>query len=89
VLREPGKRLDSKNLTATLNHGSEYLMIWACFSYQGVSRLEFIEGIMDSAKCTEILSRNLIGSAREMGLGDFILQQDNDPKHTLALTKSI
>jgi transposase len=87
VWRESDSRLDSRNLIPTLKHGGGFIMIWACFSYHGVGRLEFIDGTMDSVKYTDILSRNLFVSAREMGLSDFILQQDNDPKHTSGLAK--
>lgn len=62
--RVPGKRLDSKNITSTPNHISGSVMIWACFSYQGVGHLEFGEKIIDSVKYTEILSRNIFATAR-------------------------
>lgn len=87
VWREPGTRLESRNLRPTIKHGGGSVMIWACFSYHGVGRIEFIEGTMDSVKYTDILARNLFSSASEMGISDFIMQQDNDPKHTSALTR--
>lgn len=62
-------------------------MVWGCFSYHGVGKLVFIDGIMDAAKYVDILSRNLCSSANSMGLSEFIFQQDNDPKHTAKLTK--
>jgi hypothetical protein len=62
-------------------------MVWGCFSYHGTGRLVFIEGTMDKYQYVEILVNNLRASASEMGLSEFIFQQDNDPKHTSKHTK--
>ncbi|GFY02488.1 transposable element Tcb1 transposase [Trichonephila clavipes] len=51
-------------------------------SWFGVGNLVFIDGIMDQPYI-DILNNNLKESAKKLGLdGNFILQQDNDPKHT-------
>ena len=43
---------------------------------------------MNAAKYREILEDNLILSVRELRLGRrFVLQQDNDPKHTVKATQ--
>ncbi len=42
---------------------------------------------MDAALYCSILSDNLFASAEKMGLGEFIFQQDNDPKHVSKLAK--
>lgn len=62
-------------------------MVWACFSYYGIGRLVFIDGTMDAVKYVSILANNLPQSASEMGLSEFIFQQDNDPKHTSKLAE--
>lgn len=50
----------------------------------GVGNLQFIEDIMDHMKYIEILRGNLHTSVDRLGLGRrWILQQDNDPKHTV------
>lgn len=87
VWREPRTGLNSENLSPTIKHGGISVMVWACFSYHGKGRLVFIDGIMDAAKYCCILSDNLFASVDEMGLSDFIFQQDNDPKHTSRLAK--
>ena len=56
-------------------------MVWACFSYNGVGKLVFINGIMDSPYYLYVLSENLSESAQLMGINNFIFQQDNDSKH--------
>ena len=42
---------------------------------------------MTGAVYVDLLSRNLEASAREMGLDEWIFQQDNDPKHTSRLVQ--
>ncbi|ORD95353.1 TCB2 [Hepatospora eriocheir] len=42
---------------------------------------------MTGAAYKQILAQNLRQSAIEMGLDEFILQQDNDPKHTSNVVK--
>lgn len=63
-------------------------MVWGCFSYNGVGKLHFIDGIMNAAEYCSILSDNLLASVEELKMNSFIFQQDNDPKHTSKLAKS-
>ncbi|ORD96115.1 TCB2 [Hepatospora eriocheir] len=60
-------------------------MFWGCISSQGVERLVEVESTMTAASYRQILSQNLLASAREMRLDEFIFMQDNDPKHTARL----
>ena len=87
VWRKPGTGLHSKNICPTLKFGGGSVMVWACFSYHGVGKLVFIDGIMDAVKYVTILSENLELSASKMGLNEYIFQQDNDPKRTSKLAK--
>jgi len=58
-------------------------MVWGAMSYNRVGNLQIIEGKMCKEDYIQILDRNLKESARKMKLGrNFILQQDNDPKHS-------
>ena len=58
-------------------------MIWGCFSYEGVGNIEFISGNMTGQMYINILHKNLLESASNMGLqNNFIFMHDNDPKHT-------
>ena len=63
-------------------------MIWGCFSSMGTSELLVIHGRMNDSMYREILEKNLQKSATSFGQGrNFVLQPDNDTKHTAKLTK--
>lgn len=74
VWREPGTELNNKHLTPTVKFGGGSIMVWGCFSYCGVGKLVFIDGIMDAALYCSILSDNLMSSASELGMCDLIFQ---------------
>ncbi|GFU86386.1 transposable element Tc1 transposase [Trichonephila clavipes] len=83
VWRKPNTDLDPKNLRPTVKHGGGSVMVWGCMASNGVGNLVFIDGIMDHMLFIDILNSNLKKSAKKLGLdGNFIFQQDNDPKHT-------
>jgi transposase len=56
--------------------------VWGCFCAHGVGRLSLIEGIMNSKVYTFILDNELRPSVKTLfKRKQYILQQDNDPKH--------
>ncbi|ORD98750.1 TCB1 [Hepatospora eriocheir] len=87
-LRRPrGFRGKENFMTPTVKHGKGSIMVWGCFSYEGVGRIEIIKGNMIALYYTKILNRNLFKSVDELSISDnYIFQQDNDPKHKAALT---
>ena len=70
-------------LRGSVKHGGGDVMVWGSMSWKGVGKLTFIDEKMDASMYCEILKANLQPSTKKLRMGnDFILQQDNDPKHT-------
>ena len=90
VWRQPNTAFQEKNLVPTVKHGGGSIMVWGCFSAAGTGRLADIKGIMNSAGYQEILNKNVGPSVKKLKLHvgcRWVLQQDNDPKHTSKSTK--
>ena len=88
VRRPKGKRTDAKHMVPTVKHGGGNIMVWGCFSRNGVGPLYPISGIIDKTMYKGILQDIMLPYAKEkMGRG-CIFQQDNDLKHTSGLVKS-
>ncbi len=63
-------------------------MLWGCFSAKGPGRLICVKERMNGAMYCEILSGNLLPSARALKMKHgWVFQHDNDPKHTARATK--
>ncbi|MGL6119347.1 MAG: transposase [Fusobacteriaceae bacterium] len=63
-------------------------MIWGCIGYNGVGKLDIIDGNMDSIKYVRVLSTALHESVEILNMNDkFVFQQDNAPCHTSKYTK--
>ena len=52
-----------------VKHGGGSIMMWGCFTSAGTGKLVRIEGMMDGAKCREILEGDLFQSSRDLRLG--------------------
>lgn len=88
VWRKKNAEMLPQNLVPTVKHSGGSLMVWGCMSAAGVGKLHFIEGTMDHKMYINILKENLNVSAEKLGLqGNYIFQQDNDPKHTALNTR--
>ena len=66
----------NKNIIAAIKCGAGN-MLWCCFSAKETGRLHRTEGKMDGAKYREILSENLLASARTLKMGVPAWQWDN------------
>ncbi|KAJ4928544.1 hypothetical protein JOQ06_016335 [Pogonophryne albipinna] len=63
-------------------------MLWGCFSAKGPGRLIRVKERMNGAMYREILSDNLLPSARALKMKrGWVFQHDNDPKYTARATK--
>ena len=69
----------------TVRHEGASIMLWGCFAADGITQLQKVDGIMRNYKEQYL---NLKSSARNLKLGrKWILQQNNDPKHTAHVVK--
>uniref|UniRef100_A0A3B1KFI9 Tc1-like transposase DDE domain-containing protein n=1 Tax=Astyanax mexicanus TaxID=7994 RepID=A0A3B1KFI9_ASTMX len=73
-----------KNIILNIKHGGGSVMVWGCFAVLGPGQLDVIDGTMNSAVYQTILEKESIRpSVRDLKLRcTWVLQQDNDPKHT-------
>lgn len=88
VWRKDGEAYLPKNTVPTVKFGGGNIMIWGCFSANGVGKISIINGRMNAESYQNILEDNLMPSVEKLKLpSDWIFQQDNDPKHTARSTK--
>lgn len=87
VRRKVGERCNSKCILPTVKHGGGSVMVWGSFCHDGVGALVKINGILKKEQYHSILQRSAIPSGIGLIGHGFILQQDNDPKHTSKLCK--
>ena len=88
VWRKNGTAFKKHNTVHTIKFGGGSIMIWGRFSSKGTGELQVIHGRMNSSMYGEILEKNLHESATSSGHArNFVLQHDNDPKHTAKRTK--
>lgn len=88
--RRPTKILKDHHVTQTVKFGGKSVMVWGAISYHGVGQLRFIDTKMDSAGYIAILDSGYFGTLDMHGfdVSNSALQQDNDPKHLSAMTRS-
>lgn len=88
--RRPGSLLRDHHVRKVVKFGGGSVMVWGAITYRGVGKLIFIDQKMDSELYVSILRSGLRATIEMHGfnLADVIFQQDNDPKHVSAYTKT-
>ena len=66
-------------IQSTVKHGGGNVLVWGCFSKNGVGKLAGVTGILTGDSYINILKENLQKSAEKMRMTTFVLQQDNVP----------
>ncbi|CAJ0952984.1 unnamed protein product [Ranitomeya imitator] len=88
VWRRQNAELHPKNTMPTVKHGRGNIMIWGCFSAKGPGRLIRVHERMNGVMYREILSANLLPSARALKMRrGRVFQHDNDPRQTTRAMK--
>ncbi|KAK3561767.1 hypothetical protein QTP86_013416 [Hemibagrus guttatus] len=83
VWRKSNTAFQKNNIIPTVKYGGDSVMVWGCFAASGPGRLAVINGTMNSAVYQKILKENVRPSVCDLKLKQtWVLQQDNDPKHT-------
>ncbi|KAK3568913.1 hypothetical protein QTP86_019559, partial [Hemibagrus guttatus] len=83
VWRKSNTAFQKKIITPTVKYGGGSVMVWGCSAASGPGRLAVINGTMNSAVYQKILKENVRPSVCDLELKrTWVLQQDNDPKHT-------
>ncbi|KAK3519838.1 hypothetical protein QTP70_006672 [Hemibagrus guttatus] len=83
VWRKSNTAFQKKNIIPTVKYGGGSVMVWGCFAASGPGRLAVINGTMNSAVYKKSLKENVRPSVCDLKLKrTWVLQQDNDPKHT-------
>ena len=95
VLKKKGSAHDPKQTSSSVKHGGRSVMAWTCMADSGVGSLIVIDDVthdgssrINSEVDKNILSANLQRHPSKLNGWNFIMQQDNDPKHTANTTQN-
>lgn len=88
VRRPAGAAFMPQYTIKTVKHGGLSLMVWGCFSYNGVGPIIEIVGIMNKEYyLKKVLQEVMYPYASDTMPLRWVFQQDNDPKHTSKVVK--
>ena len=81
VRRRKREALMESCLTSTAKHGGGNIQVWACILIKGVGDIIRIQKKLTGEKYKNILQNHAVPPGQQLIWDNFILQQDNDPKH--------
>ncbi len=81
IWRKTNTAFHKKNIVPSVKHGGCSVMVWGCFTASGPGSLAIIHVTMNSALYQKIPKENVQPSDCDLK-HSWIMQQDNDPKHT-------
>ena len=88
VRHRTSEKMLEECLTPSVKHGRGNVTFWGCFAAGKVGYLCNIKGILNKEGYHSILQRHAIPCGQRLIGANFLLQQDNDPKHTSKLCKN-
>lgn len=77
----------SKKLIHRVVKHPQKIHAWACFSRSGFGKLITFTGALTGKRLVKIYEEGLKTSSILLFDGDWVLQEDNDPKHTSKVAK--
>lgn len=87
VWRRPHEKYDPECLIPTFKSGQDGIMVWECFTYNGLSPLVKLEGRINAVAYIDVLDNHLLSLLDDLGdEEDYIFQEDNAPIHTARVT---
>lgn len=89
VRRPTSQEFKPQYTKKTVKHGGGNIKLWGSFSWYGVGPLHLIDGNMDQNQFVNILKDTMLPYVEENMPLKWVLQQDNDPKHTSKLAKKL
>jgi len=87
VRRPSGERFNPRYTKPTVKHGGGCIMVYGAFSRNIIGPLIKISDTMTGEIYRDIIVNNVLPWARRNMSAGWILQQDNDPKHTAGIVK--
>jgi transposase len=87
VWRRANERYAIECVKGSIKHDKK-INVWGAFAAHGVGSLIMVDGILEQIQYRDILDTYMLPSKDVLfGDGDWLFQQDNDPKHTAILTR--
>ncbi len=86
VWRKVNEKYNVECLKPTVKN-SVGIMVWGCFYKNQVGPIVLVEGTLNADKYIKLLKENLLPFLNELGIGEYIFQDDNAPCHAANSTK--